>query len=129
MPAKHHSSAPPTRTTKKPPAKRKAAAGPTAAGEPPADRVPVIGRIPVLDVRPLVHRKLGVASSLCCRPYDVCCLLVAEAAGCVVCDPSGAPLRAPLDVETDVAFAGYANAALAALLQPIVADEVRRLLG
>jgi hypothetical protein len=81
----------------------------------------------VLDVRPLVHRKLGVQSSLCCRPYDVCCLLVAEAAGCVVCDPFGAPLRAPLDVETDVAFAGYANAALAALLQPIVADEIRRL--
>jgi hypothetical protein len=83
----------------------------------------------VLDVRPLVHRKLGVRSSLCCRPYDVCCLLVAQEAGCVVCDPVGGELRPPLDTGTDVAFAGYANAALAAQLQPIVAAEVRRLLG
>ena len=31
----------------------------------------------VLDVRPLVYDTLGVTSSLCCRPYDLCTALVA----------------------------------------------------
>jgi fructose-1,6-bisphosphatase/inositol monophosphatase family enzyme len=83
----------------------------------------------VLDVRPLVHRKLGVASSLCCRPYDLCTALVAEAAGCVVADPFGAPLDGPLDTTTNLAFAAYANKALAQQLMPIVREEVRRILG
>jgi fructose-1,6-bisphosphatase/inositol monophosphatase family enzyme len=83
----------------------------------------------VLDVRPLVHRRLGVVSSLCCRPYDLCAQLVAQEAGCVVCDPFGAPLDAPFDITTNVAFAGYANRALAAAMIPIVAEEVRRHLG
>jgi hypothetical protein len=83
----------------------------------------------VLDVRPLVHRKLGVTSSLCCRPYDLCALLVAQEAGCIVADPSGAPIDAPFDITTNVAFAGYANPALAAAMVPIVAEEVRRHLG
>ncbi len=76
----------------------------------------------VLDIRPLVHRALGVASSLCSKPYDVCTALIAREAGCVVCAPDGGPLDAPLDVTTNVAFAGYANPALAARLQPIVRD-------
>ena len=83
----------------------------------------------VLDVRPLVHAKLGVASSLACRPYDVVTWPIAAAAGCVVCDPFGAPLDAPLDVTTNVSFACYANRALADLLIPIVGDELRRVLG
>ena len=83
----------------------------------------------MLDPRPLVCKKLGKPTSLCCRPYDVCCALIAEEAGCVVADPFGQPLRAPLDTTTNVAWAGYANAKLAALLQPIVREEVERLLG
>ncbi|MCA8948423.1 MAG: inositol monophosphatase [Planctomycetes bacterium] len=83
----------------------------------------------VLDVRPLVHRALGAASSLACRPYDLVTWLVAHEAGCVIRDPSGAPLDAPLDVTTNVGFAGYANAALAARMLPIVREEVERLLG
>ncbi len=76
----------------------------------------------VLDVRPLVHRALGVPSSLCSRPYDLCTALIATEAGCVVTAPDGGALDAPLDTTTNVAFAGYANAGLAALLQPIVRD-------
>jgi fructose-1,6-bisphosphatase/inositol monophosphatase family enzyme len=83
----------------------------------------------VLDVRPLVYGKLGVTSSLCCRPYDVCCALVAQEAGCVVTDPFGQPLSAPLDTETNVAWVGYANRQLAARIQPIVREEVLRLLS
>lgn len=80
----------------------------------------------VLDVRPLAHRALGVTSSLACRPYDVVTWLVAHEAGCVVCDPLGAPLDAPLDLSTNVAFACYANRRLADSMIPIVRDEVRR---
>jgi fructose-1,6-bisphosphatase/inositol monophosphatase family enzyme len=83
----------------------------------------------VLDVRPLVHKKLGKSSSLACRPYDVVTARIAIEAGCVVCDPFGGPLDAPLDTTTNVAFACYSNRALADRLIPIVADEVRRHLG
>jgi len=83
----------------------------------------------VLDVRPLVHKKLGAASSLACRPYDVVTMRIAMEAGCVVCDPFGQPLDAPLDVTTNVAFACYANQTLAAQLIPIVREEVQRHLG
>ena len=83
----------------------------------------------VLDVRPLVHKKLGVKSSLASRPYDIVTMRIAQEAGCVVCDPYGGPLDAPLDVTTNVAFACYANKELAAKLIPIVRKEVRRHLG
>ncbi len=83
----------------------------------------------VLDVRPLVHARLGVKSSLCCRPYDICCALIAEAAGCVITDPMGQPLAAPLDTTTNVAWVGYANQRLAAKMQPIVREELLRVLG
>ena len=83
----------------------------------------------VLDVRPLVHRKLGVASSLCSRPYDLATMRIAQEARCVVCDPYGRPLDAPLDTTTNVAFAVYANQDLADQLIPIVREEVRRHLG
>ncbi|MBL8755090.1 MAG: inositol monophosphatase [Planctomycetes bacterium] len=83
----------------------------------------------VLDVRPLVHKKLGKSSSLCCRPYDIVTMRIAQEAGCVVCDPFGNPLDAPLDTTTNVAFACYANKKLAAQLVPIVREEVQRLLG
>ena len=83
----------------------------------------------VLDVRPLVYQKLGVDSALACRPYDLATWLVGRQAGCVVCDPFGAPLDAPLDVTTNMSFAFYANRALADQLIPIVREEVERMLG
>ncbi len=83
----------------------------------------------VLDVRPLVHKKLGVKSSLACRPYDIVTWRIAQEAGCVVCDPFGQPLDAPLDTTTNMAFACYANKQLAAQLIPIVREEVLRHLG
>ena len=83
----------------------------------------------VLDVRPLVHANLGAKSSLACRPYDVCTALVAQEAGCVVLDPYGGPLDAPLDVVSSVAFAAYANRGLAERMAPIVRAEVLRRFG
>ncbi|MFM1873555.1 MAG: hypothetical protein RL398_2977 [Planctomycetota bacterium] len=83
----------------------------------------------VLDVRPLAHQKLGFSTTLACRPYDLATMLIAQEAGCVVCDPLGGPLDAPLDTTTNLAFAGYANPKLAQALIPIVREEVARHLG
>ena len=54
---------------------------------------------------------------------------IAQESGCVVCDPFGEPLDAPLDTTTNVAFAAYANQRLAGQLIPIVREEVRRHVG
>ncbi|MBC2907475.1 maltotransferase domain-containing protein, partial [Streptomyces cupreus] len=56
MPATHHSSAPQTRKPETSPVRRPAAAGPPVP-EPPsaAAGAPGVGRIPVLDVRPVVQ--------------------------------------------------------------------------
>ena len=79
-----------------------------------------------LDIRPMVHRALGIDSSLCCRPYDLCTALIAQEAGCVVTEPDGSPLDAPLDVTTNVSFVGYANAELAARVQPMLNGVLRK---
>ncbi|MFM2032287.1 MAG: hypothetical protein RLZZ297_1052 [Chloroflexota bacterium] len=73
------------------------------------------------DVRPLllppVARVRGTVM-LCCHPYDVCTELIAREAGIVVCQANGAPLAAPLDVESPVSWVAFANAGLAALVLP-----------
>lgn len=70
------------------------------------------------DLRPLTLPRVGLASALCCHPYDICTALLLEAAGGVVEAPEGGPLRAPLDTTTPVAWVGYANRALARRMRP-----------
>lgn len=72
------------------------------------------------DVRPLAFTTLGLDAALSCHPYDACCSLVLEEAGCVVLDPWGRPLDVPLDTTTPVAWVGFANQALAELVLPAV---------
>lgn len=69
----------------------------------------------VADLRPLMEPLLarkGLALGLCCHPYDICTALIAEALGVVILAPDGLPLHTPLSVEPDVAWVGYANAAI-----------------
>lgn len=73
----------------------------------------------VADLRPLV-----APDAFACHPYDVCTAMLLEEAGGVVTDPRGAPLDVPLDTTTSVAWAGYANAELAARIGPILAELV-----
>jgi hypothetical protein len=78
----------------------------------------------IADLRPLAEailRQRGKPLGLCCHPYDLCTELVARAAGVVVADPRGRPLAAPLDVTSEVAWAGYANPAIAAQVAPVLA--------
>jgi fructose-1,6-bisphosphatase/inositol monophosphatase family enzyme len=73
----------------------------------------------VADLRPLVQRE-----GLNCHPYDVCTAMLLEEVGGVVTDPWGDPLSVPLDNVSPVAWAGYANEALAARVGPVLAELV-----
>jgi hypothetical protein len=76
------------------------------------------------DLRPLLHASGEGRTRLCCHPYDLCTELIAREAGVRVTDPQGAPLAAPLDTESNVAWIGYANQTLQGQIEPIL----RRLL-
>jgi fructose-1,6-bisphosphatase/inositol monophosphatase family enzyme len=75
----------------------------------------------VADLRPLV---LDAGDGLFCHPYDVCTAMLLVEAGGVVTDPWGQPLEVPLDNSSPVAWVGYANAALAAQIGPVLAELV-----
>ena len=68
----------------------------------------------VADIRPL----MGIG--MCCHPYDVCTALIAREAGVIVTDAAGQSLRVPLDVRTDVAWAGFANSRIRGQIEPLL---------
>jgi fructose-1,6-bisphosphatase/inositol monophosphatase family enzyme len=73
----------------------------------------------VADLRPLFFEALGLPPKLVCHPYDICVELIAREAGVIVTDArSGGRLAAPLDIRAPVAWAGYANEALRARIEP-----------
>jgi fructose-1,6-bisphosphatase/inositol monophosphatase family enzyme len=81
------------------------------------------------DLRPLFDRVLserGEPLSLACHPYDVCTALIAQEAGVLVTGPDGQPLDAPLDVDTPVAWVGYANAKIRAVVEPVLLAALAR---
>src|SRR5213079_1172008 len=83
----------------------------------------------VADLRPLmqpVRAAQGLPPGLCCHPYDLCTALLAEEAGVVLRDPGGGPIDAPFDVVADVAWVGYANERLRALVEPVLQGALRR---
>ncbi len=83
----------------------------------------------VADLRPLMEvvlRRSGLALGICCHPYDVCTALIAAEAGVLVAHPDGTPLDEPLDVEADVAWAGYANQAIRAQIEPLLHQALSR---
>jgi len=83
----------------------------------------------IADLRPLLRPVLsgrGLPPALTCHPYDICCALIAEESGVIVTDPCGRPLDAPLNVEAEVAWAGYANARIRAQIEPLLQHELRR---
>jgi hypothetical protein len=76
------------------------------------------------DLRPLVWAERGVRG-LCAHPYDMCTELIARAAGVIVVDLEGRPLDVPLDVETGVAWAAFANREIYAKVMPPLQDILR----
>ncbi len=81
------------------------------------------------DLRPLVHARLGLESSLVCHPYDICTCLLLEEAGGLVEDPFGRPLDVPLDTTSPVSWMGYGNETLAAQVRPILQRLIREQLA
>jgi fructose-1,6-bisphosphatase/inositol monophosphatase family enzyme len=83
----------------------------------------------VADLRPLVESVLnrrGLVLGICCHPYDVCTELIAREAGVIVTDEQGGPLRAPLKVEPDVTWIGYANEAIRSEIEPLLRDSLKK---
>jgi hypothetical protein len=83
----------------------------------------------VADLRPLVESVLnrrGIVLGICCHPYDVCTELIAREAGVIVTDAHGDLLRAPLRVEPDVAWVGYANDAIRREIEPFLREALKK---
>lgn len=74
----------------------------------------------VVDARPHFRDRRGRPLAAA-HPYDVLGALILEEAGCPVTSPDGAPFDPPLDVVSDVAWAAFANGALARRYGPALA--------
>lgn len=81
------------------------------------------------DLRPLLEKSLnarGLALGICCHPYDICTELIARELGVIVTDARGASVSARLAVEPDVAWAGYANAAIRKQIEPLLLASLEK---
>jgi fructose-1,6-bisphosphatase/inositol monophosphatase family enzyme len=75
----------------------------------------------VADLRPLMEPILarrGLSLGICCHPYDLGTELIARELGVIVTDERGEPLQAPLDVDANVTWVGYANPQIRAQIEP-----------
>ena len=73
-----------------------------------------------------VTNERGLPRALCCHPYDLCTELIAREAGVIVTDVDGGPLKAPLAVEPDVSWVGYANERIRASVEPLLHAAMRK---
>jgi fructose-1,6-bisphosphatase/inositol monophosphatase family enzyme len=83
----------------------------------------------VADLRPLIEKVLnnrGLSLGICCHPYDMCTELIAREAGVIVTDEQGRPLRSPMQVEPDIAWAGYANDDIRREIEPLLREALKR---
>lgn len=77
----------------------------------------------IADLRPVMEEvlsKRGLSLGICCHPYDLCTELIARQAGVIITDPDGQPLKAPLAVEPNIAWVGYANRHIRAQIEPLL---------
>ncbi len=73
------------------------------------------------DLRPLFYKIRGWPVGMCVHPYDLSAVLIAQEAGVEISDGLGGVLDGPLDVETSLAWAGFANATLREKIEPVMA--------
>ncbi|MEU7059922.1 maltotransferase domain-containing protein, partial [Streptomyces sp. NPDC046197] len=98
MPATHHQSPPPTTSTPaaEPPPARTFDAGPPASRQPSSGGPTAVGRIPVLDVRPVVQHGRRPAKAVTGESFEISATVFREghdavAANVVLTDPEGRP--------------------------------------
>jgi fructose-1,6-bisphosphatase/inositol monophosphatase family enzyme len=82
----------------------------------------------IADIRPLVFKKLGIPSALCCHPYDIAGALVLAEVGVILESPDGSPMDGPLDTTSPIAWVGYANPELAAHIRPVLHAVLKEML-
>jgi fructose-1,6-bisphosphatase/inositol monophosphatase family enzyme len=83
----------------------------------------------IADLRPLMEpllEKRGLSLGICCHPYDLCTELIARELGVIVTDAKGESLSAPLNVEADIAWAGYANQHIREEIEPLMQTVLRK---
>jgi len=83
----------------------------------------------VADLRPLMEKVLsrrGQALGICCHPYDVCTELIARECGVIVTDAQGNKLQAPLDVESEIDWVGYANSNIRRQMETLLQSALRK---
>ena len=83
----------------------------------------------VADIRPVMEQvlaKRGLALGICCHPYDICTELIARELGVIVTDERGNPITAPLNLEADVSWVGYANAHIQKEITPLLEAALKR---
>jgi fructose-1,6-bisphosphatase/inositol monophosphatase family enzyme len=81
------------------------------------------------DLRPLLAGLLhdrGLQTGLCCHPYDLATELIAREAGVLIGDEDGAALNAPLNLEADVTWVGYANHHIRSSVQPLLRSALKQ---
>jgi hypothetical protein len=82
----------------------------------------------VADLRPLMSNiasERGLDLSICCHPYDLCTEMIARELGVIVVDENGDQLKAPLSVNGDVTWIGYANQDIRRQIEPILQNSLR----
>jgi fructose-1,6-bisphosphatase/inositol monophosphatase family enzyme len=82
----------------------------------------------VADLRPLMQGVMAgrdLDLSICCHPYDLCTELIARELGVEITGVDGTQLDAPLNVDADVAWAGYANQAIRNQIEPALLAALR----
>lgn len=75
----------------------------------------------IADLRPVFEKSLalkGLRLGICCHPYDLATELIAREAGVILTNERGEPIMARLDLDSDVAWVGYANEKIRAQLEP-----------
>ncbi|MBV9864595.1 MAG: hypothetical protein JO316_04545 [Abitibacteriaceae bacterium] len=83
----------------------------------------------IADLRPLMEKQMaqrGLALGLCCHPYDLCTELIARELGVIVTDENNQPVSAPLLVEPDISWIGYANAGVREQIEPLLQDALNK---
>jgi hypothetical protein len=78
----------------------------------------------VCDMRSLFYDIQGGPKRHCCHPYDLAGMLVAREAGVELTDGLGGPLDGPLDVDSPMNWAGFANRVLRDRIEPIMLDWI-----
>ncbi|MCB0210107.1 MAG: inositol monophosphatase [Anaerolineae bacterium] len=83
----------------------------------------------VADIRPLMEKilaKRGLELGICCHPYDLCTELIAREFGIVITNEYGQVLSAPLNIEAEVSWVGYANTAIRRQMEPLLHQALKK---